>query len=102
MTMWAAGLWTNSPLLDGATTFTMITRQSYDDLSMIHDRSPVQLTLADCVDWATAEVAPLELLHLSSQPRLAPYEVDKKVNSVRNNGPELLSAVQPDEPDTLF
>ena len=101
-TMWAAGLWTNSPLLDDATTFTMITRQSYDDLSMIHDRSPVQLMLADCVDWATAEVAPLELLHLSSQPRLAPYEVDKKVNSVRNNGPELLSAVQPDEPDTLF
>ncbi|MEY3588089.1 MAG: hypothetical protein RJA47_685 [Actinomycetota bacterium] len=100
--MWAAGLWTDSPLLDGATTFTMITRESFDDLSIIHDRSPVQLSLEDCVDWACEEVAPLELLRLAAQPALAPYEVDKKVNSVRNNGPELIRAVEPEEPDTLF
>ena len=101
-TMWAAGLWTNSPLLGGATTFTMITRESYDDLSMIHDRSPVQLGIEDCVEWACAEDAPLELLNLAVQPRLAPYEVDKLVNSVRNNGPGLLSPAEPQEPDTLF
>ena len=101
-TMWAAGLWTDSPVLDGATTFTMITRESFDDLSMIHDRSPVQLSVEDCLDWATSEEPPLHLLQLQSQPRLAPYEVDRAVNSVRNTGPGLLRAVGPVEPDTLF
>ena len=46
--------------------------------------------------------APLELLRLPQQPRLAPYEVDRRVNSVRNNGPDLLAPVGPAEPDTLF
>jgi putative SOS response-associated peptidase YedK len=101
-TMWVAGLWTNSPVLDGATTFTMITRESLDDLAMVHDRSPVQLTLGDCIDWASSVEPPLELLHLATQPRLAPYEVDSRVNAVRNNGESLLAPVVPTEPDTLF
>ena len=100
--MWAAGLWSVSPLLDGATTFTMITRESLDDLSMIHDRSPVQLQVEDCVEWVMSDEAPLELLRLPQQPRLAPYEVDRRVNSVRNNGPDLVVPVGPAEPDTLF
>ena len=101
-TMWAAGLWTNSPVLGGATTFTMITRASFSDLSMIHDRSPVQLTLSDCLDWVTRAEPPLELLQLTTQPLLAPYEVDPKVNSVRNNGESLLLPATPAERDTLF
>ena len=98
-TMWIAGLWTVSPVLQGATTFTMVTRASLDDLSRIHDRSPVQLDLDDAIDWLTTIEPPLNLLALEAQPRLSPYEVDVRVNSVRNNGPDLL---EPAEPRTLF
>ena len=97
--MWVAGLWTVSPVLDGATTFTMITRASLSDLSMIHDRSPVQLRVEDAVDWLTAPEPPLGLLSLVDPPELAPHEVDRRVNSVRNNSPDLVDPVQP---DTLF
>lgn len=98
-TMWAAGLWTVSPVLNGATTFTMITRESAADLSRIHDRSPVQLEVEDAVDWLTEVDPPLHLLHLAEQPLLAPHEVDKRVNSVRNNSPDLVEEVGP---GTLF
>lgn len=98
-TMWVAGLWTVSPALDGATTFTMITRPSLSDLASIHDRSPVQLEVSDAVDWLTAAAPPLHLLVLRNPPGLEPYEVDRRVNSVRNNSPDLL---QPVAPDTLF
>lgn len=97
--MWAAGLWNVSPVLGGATTFTMLTRESLADLSWLHDRSPVQLEIGDALHWLSDEEAPLHLMTLTEQPRLAPYEVATRVNSVRNNGPELL---EPVEPDTLF
>jgi putative SOS response-associated peptidase YedK len=102
-TMWAAGLWVHSPLL-GCDTFTLITRESLADLASIHHRSPVQLDAVDCAHWALDVVAPLGLLALDTQPLLAPYEVDKAVNSVRNTGPGLVepkSAPDPG-PDTLF
>jgi putative SOS response-associated peptidase YedK len=101
--MWAAGLWVHSPLL-GCDTFTLITRESLADLAAIHHRSPVQLDAVDCAHWALDDVAPLGLLALDTQPLLAPYEVDKAVNSVRNTGPGLIepkSAPDPG-PDTLF
>ena len=97
--MWVAGLWNVSPILGGATTFTMITRDSLDDLAFVHDRSPVQLEIEDGVEWMSADAPPLELLSLSEQPRLAPFEVDPRVNSVRNNDADLICPV---EPDTLF
>lgn len=97
--MWVAGLWTVSPVLQGATTFTMVTRESLPDLSEIHDRSPVQLEIEDGVEWLCRLEPPLHLLALDAQPVLRPYEVDRLVNSVRNNGPDLL---EPVEPGTLF
>ena len=101
-TMWVAGLWTASPALDGAHTFTMLTRESLDDLSGIHHRSPVQLEISDALSWACDPAAPLHLVTLVDPPRLAPYEVGRDVNSVRNNSPRLIEPVEPTEPDTLF
>ncbi len=37
--MLVAGIWTPSPALDGRHTFSLITRESVDDLSYIHSRS---------------------------------------------------------------
>ena len=101
-TMWVAGLWTASPSLDGTHTFSMLTRESLDDLAAIHHRSPVQLDMSDALSWACDPVAPLHLVTLVDPPRLAPYEVGREVNSVRNNHPGLTEPVVPGEPDTLF
>lgn len=98
-TMWIAGLWTVSPVLQGASTFTLITRESLADLVAIHDRSPVQLEVEDALEWLSSPEAPTALLTLVTQPLLAPYEVDRQVNAVRNNSPEL---VNPAGRGTLF
>lgn len=102
-TMWAAGLWTHSPLI-GYDTFTLITRESLADLSAIHHRSPVQLDVRDGISWVLDEEAPLGLLALNEQPLLAPYEVGKAVNAVRNTGPGLIEHLAADDAprDTLF
>ena len=102
-TMWAAGLWTHSPLI-GCDTFTLITRESLADLSSIHHRSPVQLDVRDGISWVLDEEAPLGLLALDEQPLLAPHEVGKAVNSVRNTGPGLIEHLAADDAprDTLF
>ncbi|MFM7262898.1 MAG: SOS response-associated peptidase [Acidimicrobiales bacterium] len=98
-TMWTAGLWTLSPALDGRVSFCIITRDSREDLATIHDRSPVQLTLDDALSWLCDESPPLGLLSLENPPLLAPYEVSRRVNSVRNNSADLL---EPVEPESLF
>ena len=98
-TMWAAGLWAENKSLDGLRTFTMLTRESLDDLSGIHHRSPVQCDLGDALSWALEAEAPMGLVSLVNPPRFAPREVGRDVNAVRNNGPHLLDPV---EPDTLF
>lgn len=98
-TMWTAGLWTHSPALGGRVSFCIITRDSMADLASIHDRSPVQLTLDDALAWLCDEDPPLGLLRLEDPPLLGPYEVSRRVNSVRNNSADLLD---PAEPDSLF
>jgi putative SOS response-associated peptidase YedK len=98
-TMWTAGLWTHSPALDGRVSFCIITRDSRADLSAIHDRSPVQLTIDDALSWLCDESPPLGLLALPDPPALGPYEVSRRVNSVRNNSADLL---EPVEPESLF
>lgn len=94
--MFGAGLWTTSPVVDNNHTCTLITRESFDDLSWIHNRSPVEFTAQDAVEWMTAETAPLELMWSHEQPALAPRRVSTLVNSVRNNGPELIQEVSED------
>ena len=91
--MLGAGLWTNSPVVDNLTC-TLMTRESFDDLSSIHNRSPVQFDAEDAIEWLTAHPAPLELMNSHDQPRLAPYRVSTLVNSVRNNGPDLICEVE--------
>lgn len=113
--MFGAGLWTTSPIVDNNHTCTLITRESFDDLSWIHNRSPVQFAAEDAVEWLISETAPLELMWSHDQPRLKPRRVSTMVNSVRNNGPELITEVsdgselierdrprQVPEQDTLF
>ena len=92
--MLVAGIWASSPALEGRHTFSLITRESVDDLLHIHNRSPVELTSYDALEWMSNEVAPLELFSPVHQPRFATLRVSRRVNSVRNNDASL---ILPDE-----
>ena len=92
--MLVAGIWASSPALEGRHTFSLITRESVDDLLYIHNRSPVELTSHDALEWMSQTVAPLELFSPEHQPRFATLRVSTRVNSVRNNDASL---ILPDE-----
>lgn len=104
--MLVAGIWTPSPALDGRHTFSLITRESVDDLSHIHSRSPVELYAEDAVEWMCNPVPPLELFGPEIQPRFVVRKVSTLVNSVKNNSASLLEefveVIKVKEPDTLF
>jgi len=76
-------------------TATIITTSATDDVGRIHDRMPMVIEPAGWTDWLDpAMTDPGELQHLL-QPAvsggLASYPVSMAVNSVRNNGPELIT-----------
>jgi putative SOS response-associated peptidase YedK len=104
--MLVAGIWTASPALEGRHTFSLITRESVDDLSHIHSRSPVELHAGDALEWMSNPVPPLELFATDLQPRFVARKVSTLVNSVRNNFESLLdefvASNEIGEPDTLF
>jgi putative SOS response-associated peptidase YedK len=104
--MLVAGIWTASPALDGRHTFSLITRESVDDLSHIHSRSPVELHAEDALEWMCNPVPPLELFAPDHQPRFVARKVSTLVNSVKNNAESLLDedveVIEKNEPNTLF
>ncbi len=92
-----AGLWTGwrDPETDQVTrTFTIVTTAANDAIAELHDRMPVILPEDEWATWlqpAEADPAHLRaLLEPREDPRLELFEVSRKVNDVRNEGPELL------------
>lgn len=79
-------------------TCTIITTDATDDLGMIHDRMPVQVAPQDWADWLdpgmTDPYAAIGLLHVPRPGEMAAYAVSTLVNSVRNDGPNLLEPLQ--------
>jgi putative SOS response-associated peptidase YedK len=80
----AAWLWTT----------TIITTSAPDELGEIHDRMPMVIDPASWTDWldpVNTDVADLRALLAPAQSTgLINYPVATLVNSVRNNGPELI------------
>jgi len=80
----AAWLWTT----------TVITTSAPDELGEIHDRMPMVIDPASWTDWldpVNTDVADLRALLAPAQSTgLINYPVATLVNSVRNNGPELI------------
>jgi putative SOS response-associated peptidase YedK len=100
--MLGAGIWSDSPIVDEARTFSLITRDSVDDLSAVHDRSPVEFTAEEAVEWMSATQAPLELFAPEHQPRFSTLRVSTRVNAVRNNDSGLIEPdLSTDETDEL-
>ncbi|ALC82339.1 MULTISPECIES: SOS response-associated peptidase [Bacillus] len=94
-----AGLWEkwNSPKGEMIYSCTIITTNSNDLMSPIHDRMPVILTPETEAQWLNPKIKNIEDL----QKLLVPYEakdmeafqVSSEVNSPKNNSPELIDAI---------
>ncbi|HSZ99817.1 MAG TPA: SOS response-associated peptidase [Streptosporangiaceae bacterium] len=80
-------------------TATIITTSATDELGMIHDRMPMIIDPAGWADWldpANSDVADVRALLSPAGARdLITYPVSTEVNSVRNNGPQLLERIDP-------
>ncbi|MBY6361577.1 SOS response-associated peptidase [Rhodococcoides corynebacterioides] len=76
---------------------TVLTTTATDTLGHIHDRSPVVVPDDLWSAWLDPGLTDLagvsDLLESIPEPHLTPREVSTAVNSVRNNGPELVAPV---------
>ena len=101
--LFMAGLWSvwkpkqagddAAPLL----SCTIITTDAVGELAEIHDRMPLMLAEADWDAWLNPD-APLDPELLARPPDVRSIElreISTLVNSVRNNGPELLEPAKP-------
>jgi putative SOS response-associated peptidase YedK len=80
-------------------TATIITTSAPDELGRIHDRMPMVIEPARWPDWLDPEcddpAGLAALLAPAAASGLISYPVSTAVNSVRNNGPELIQRVDP-------
>jgi putative SOS response-associated peptidase YedK len=80
-------------------TATIITTSAPDELGEIHDRMPMVIDSSRWADWldpGNADAADLRALLTPAQASgLISYPVSLAVNSVRNNGPELIAQADP-------
>ena len=81
---------------------TIITTTAPDELGEIHDRMPMVIDRASWTDWldpGNTDVADVQaLLAPAASTGLISYPVAQLVNSVRNNGPELIEQADPVAP----
>jgi putative SOS response-associated peptidase YedK len=93
--LWAA--WHDPSTDEWLRTCTIITTSANERVMPLHDRMPVVLDPADYATWldpATDDVIALKALLIPApDDALEVVEVSPAVNSVRNNGPELLAPV---------
>lgn len=88
-------------------TATVLTTSSTDAVGRIHDRMPVVVAEHDWRAWLDPELSDPagvhQLLVPAGETQLAAYPVSTRVNSVRNNGPQLLEPLAAEDavPGTL-
>lgn len=88
-------------------TCTVITTEASDEVGRIHDRMPMTIGRADWAAWLDPALGPDDagrLLVPAAAGRLDAYPVSTAVNSVRNNGPDLIRPLPPEDvaPGALF
>lgn len=105
--LFMAGLWSVWRPRDGAgadedapplLSCTIITTDSAAQLADIHDRMPLTISAPDWDRWLDPD-APVDeglLRGHGDLDRIEIREVSRLVNSVRNNGPELIEPVRPE------
>jgi putative SOS response-associated peptidase YedK len=89
--------WRPDPEAEWLITVTVLTTESLGPLSAIHDRMPVVIDPSAYRAWLdpAQPVPPGPDARLPVE-LLAAYPISTAVNSVRNNGPELLTPIPPE------
>jgi putative SOS response-associated peptidase YedK len=84
-------------------TASIITTEATDEIGKIHDRTPLMIPRESWADWLDPAnhdrglLKAMMLPAISSNDRgLTSRHVSTAVNSVRNNGPDLIAALQPE------
>ena len=81
----------DSPLLR---TCSILTTAADDMMAPVHDRMPVILPADLWTDWLDRETSPADALEIAlAEDQLVRHRVGARVNSVRNNGPDLVESV---------
>jgi putative SOS response-associated peptidase YedK len=102
--LFMAGLWTTWRPKDGPkdapplVSCTIITTDAAGPLAEIHDRMPLTISADDWDRWLDPD-APIDeglLRGHGDLDRIEVREVSRLVNSVRNNGPELIAPAEPE------
>jgi putative SOS response-associated peptidase YedK len=94
-----AGIWEEWRWPEGETlnTFSTITTDANQQLSLIQPRMPVIIEKADWPVWlGEAEGDVAALMRPAPEDVLRAWPVDKRVGNVKNNGPELLEPHDPE------
>jgi len=94
--LWA--IWRNPETAERLYTCTILTGMPNELVAPIHDRMPIVLEPDDWDAWLAEETSVLDLrplLRPLPAEELAMYAVSPAVNSVRNNGAELLAPLEP-------
>ncbi len=83
-----------SPEGEAVRSYAILTTQANATTSQLHERMPVILEPADWPVWlGEADGDPTALLRPAANDVLHLWPVSRSVNSVRNNGPELLNQI---------
>jgi putative SOS response-associated peptidase YedK len=110
--LFMAGLWTTWRPRESAgapsdapplMSCTIITTDAAGPLAKIHDRMPLTISQSDWDRWLDPD-APVDeglLRGHGDLDRIDIREVSRLVNSVRNNGPELIEPAEPEQPTLL-
>lgn len=105
--LFMAGLWSTWRPRDGSgapssapplLSCTIITTDAAGPLAEIHDRMPLTISQGDWDRWLDPD-APIDeglLRGHGDLDRIAIREVSRLVNSIRNNGPELIEPAEPE------
>ena len=85
----------------------LLTRPAVGELAKVHDRMPLFLPRSDWDTWLDPKISEIEILRsLMEVPDpdegLRFWPVRPLVNSIKNNGPELIEPIELGEPETLF
>jgi len=85
----------------------IITRPAVGELAKVHDRMPVFLPRTSWDEWLDPEIKDVEFLRSLMEVKkpdegLRFWPVRSLVNSIKNNGAELIEPMELGEPETLF
>jgi putative SOS response-associated peptidase YedK len=98
-----AGVWEGWKDAAGETlrTFTILTTAANDDMAQLHNRMPVILEAADWPTWLGETAGDhLALMQPAESGIVRLWPVSRAVNSVRNNGADLLVPIEDPGPQT--